>query len=231
MNWMGYVPWWAHFPSLIVSVMKQELGIYENTIKSRKKSFYRFYSDRSLQEICGYVVAIGMVFLCVWLSYRFISSFFSVKSSPVVQRVNNEKVNVPQPQITKEVFNLSDGTTEEYVTTSIITSPYTWDFAIDDITLDNTPVSVHLLITSQVLQGHAKELLRNYGGNWFYTAFLPVYLPSIKSYCKSLSLPLVTNQFECALADSANVQIKRISEKYPLPVVIQQVKVVSVYKK
>ncbi len=231
MNWMGYVPWWAHFPSLIVSVMKQELGIYENTIKSRKKSFHRFYSDRSLQEICGYVVAIGMVFLCVWLSYRFISSFLSVKSSPVVQRVNNEKVDVPQPQITQEVSNLSDGTTEEYVTTSIITSPYTWDFAIDDITLDNTPVSVHLLITSQVLQGHAKELLRNYGGNWFYTAFLPVYLPSIKSYCKSLSLPLVTNQFECALADSANVQIKRISEKYPLPVVIQQVKVVSVYKK
>lgn len=212
--------------------MRKDLSIYSNSLKSSKKRSSHFCSDGGVRGLCGISLSLSIFFLIIWF-YRIALPHFYNQSSSVASARNSEKVEVSQPSVTPESSMSSDGTTEENITTSIITSPYTWDIVVDEnISIDGVPVSVRLLITSQVLRGHAKELLRNYGGNWFYTVFIPAYLPSVKSSFQSLrTQSVVTSQFESTLTDSANVQIKRLSGKFPLPVVIRQVKVASVKKK
>lgn len=160
------------------------------------------------------------------------------KAEVVEQPKKAEPVAVQKPMPVhpaEPVYNTTpSGAVETTVTTSVVSSPYTWNYVVQDVvTKDSIHVSLYLKITSQIIEGQEKVLLQNYGGNWFYTVFAPKYSShlheGIKSYMyKQVALFPHHEYMELCFTDIANKQVRKLSEEFVLPVEIKKVAIVEV---
>lgn len=220
--------------------MDKEIHIYNYHEAKPSNDGSQWYHSKA-----QWIVIIFVVFLMTSLSFVICKACFdgqekekawlvkeSVKAEPVAVQ-KSMPVHPAEP-----VYNTTpSGAVVTTVTTSVVSSPYTWNYIVQDVvTKDSIHVSLYLKITSQIIEGQEKVLLQNYGGNWFYTVFIPGFQPFVKSFIQSrcnedamYKLPH-DEKTDSVLTAAAKAQIKCLSQKILLPVVIKQVKVVSVQK-
>lgn len=136
---------------------------------------------------------------------------------------------VPSRQVTPS------GTTETTVTTSVVSSPYTWKCELKDVICnDSVHVNIKIDVTSQIKEGMEKLLLQNYGGNWFYTVFVTPFTANVKANVRKdflandLKYRLHEVKFEQQLTSMAKMTVQQLSEASMLPVDIKSVRVVEI---
>lgn len=217
--------------------MDKEIHIYNYHEAKPSNDGSQWYHSKA-----QWIVIIFVVFLMTSLSFVICKACFdgqekekawlvkeSVKAEPVAVQ-KSMPVHPAEP-----VYNTTpSGAVETTVTTSVVSSPYTWNYVVQDVvTKDSIHVSLYLKITSQIIEGQEKVLLQNYGGNWFYTAFVPKYSShlheEIKSYMyKQVALFPHHEHMELCFTDIANKQVRKLSEEFVLPVEIKKVAIVEV---
>ena len=210
--------------------MDKEIHIYNyNDSKQSGGSSHGYFSKGQL--------------LIVILAVLIIPYFFAeqLKKETVEKPKQQEVIAVEQPierphalpAPTSQKF--PSGVIETTVSTSVVSSPYTWQFELKDVvTNDSIKTVVKMGITSQIRGGMEKILLQNYGGNWFYTVFASEFGKRVNVEVRKafsyhdLKYTYREAKVEQAFMMIAQTVINDMSEEYLLPIDIKNVSIVEV---
>lgn len=211
--------------------MSKEINIYN--YNEPKKRSHSYLSGKQLLIICIVVLLSPLppFFVCKQCSGASEAPVAKAKEQPVkvVERVKESVQPIEQPT----TFVNASGATETTVTMTVITSPYTWQYELTDVTTnDDINVNIKLSITSQIKAGMEKMLVQNYGGNWFYavfaTPFSDVAKADIKGHYSGIDLKMKMRGVEQQLTIIAQKVVQQLSETSLLPVEIKDVKIAEV---
>lgn len=211
--------------------MSKEINIYN--YNEPKKRSHSYLSGKQLLIICIVVLLSPLppFFVFKQCSGASEAPVAKTKEQPVkvVERVKESVQPIEQPT----TFVNASGATETTVTMTVITSPYTWQYELTDVTTnDNINVSIKLSITSQIKAGMEKMLVQNYGGNWFYavfaTPFSDVAKADIKGHYSGVDLKMKMRGVEQQLTTIAQKVVQQLSEASLLPVEIKEVRIAEV---
>lgn len=220
--------------------MDKELHIYNyNDPKQSGGSSHGYFSKGQLLI----VILAALISPCLGvLTFRasFSESSEESKKESVEQPKQQEVIAVEQPiekphSLQAPSYHNPSGAIETPVTTSVVSSPYTWQFELKDVvTNDSIKTVVKMGITSQIRGGMEKILLQNYGGNWFYTVFASEFEKRVNVEVRKafsyhdLKYTYREAKVEQAFMMIAKTVINDLSEEYLLPIDIKNVSIVEV---
>ena len=158
--------------------MDKEIHIYNyNDPKQSGGSSHGYFSKGQLLIV---ILAVLISPCLAFLTFRvsFSGNSEESKKETVEKPKQQEVTAVEHPNKTPHALpaptsqKFPSGVIETTVSTSVVSSPYTWQFELKDVvTNDSIKTVVKMGVTSQIKGGMEKILLQNYGGNWFYTVF------------------------------------------------------------
>ncbi len=203
--------------------MNKEINIYNNN--DPKGCSHGYMTSKQLLIVC--ILGIIVVLLSPLLVIP-----VADKKAQQIQVTEPVKLNTQSCQL-PITYTTPSGEIETTVATSLIVSPYIWQYELKDVvTNDNFNVNVKLAVTSQIKDGMGKLLVQNYGGNWFYTVFVARFEDVVKSDVKGHysinDLKMRMRGVEQQFTTIAQKIVDQLSEDILLPVDIKSVKVVEV---
>lgn len=220
----------------------RDLGIYNNS--EPKKTKEKKDSGITRRE---FFCILATMFVVVYSSlYIYKIETSEDTPSPCEQPIQQQEVKQTRMAVTlPDSYNPTspityhNGVREERVSTSVITSPYTWNYIIKGVqTSDSMMVTLQTGITSQIRDGYAKLLMQNYGGNWFYTVFVKSFENEVKTYILRQGLSYNDLKYNARqvkldkeLTAIAKNVVDSLSGESLLPVDILNVSITSVEKK
>ena len=162
----------------------RDLGIY-NDSEPKKKKEKKDSGITRREFFCILATMFIMVYSALYI-YKIETSEVTPCEQPVQQQeIKQTRMDVTLPDSYNPISPITyyNGVREETITTRVITSPYTWNYIINGVqTSDSTLLTLQTGVTSQIRDGHAKLLMQNYGGNWFYTVFAEAFENEAKAY-------------------------------------------------
>lgn len=190
---------------------------------SKEINIYNYNEPKERSH--GYLSGRQLLIVCIVILLSPLLTFL------VKQCSGASEVSVAETK--KQPIKVASGATETTVTMTVITSPYTWQYELTDVTtIDDSNVSIKLAITSQIKAGMEKKLVQNYGGNWFYavfaTPFSDVAKADIKRHYTGVELKMKMRGVEQHLTVIAQKVVQQLSEGSLLPVEIKEVRVIDV---
>ena len=215
----------------------RDLGIYNNPEPKKKKD-----SGITRRE---FFCILATMFIMVY-SALYIYKIETSEVTPCEQPVQQQEIKQTSMAVTlQDSYNPISPITyhndvrEETITTRVITSPYTWNYIIKGVqTSDSTLLTLQTGVTSQIRDGHAKLLMQNYGGNWFYTVFAEAFENEAKAYILRQGLSYNDLKYNARqvkldkeLTAIAKNVIDSLSGESLLPIDILNVSITSVEKK
>lgn len=228
-------------PSFKKTTMDKEIHIYNYNDPKQSGSGSHGYFSRGQLLIVILAVLISPCLAIATFKACSGSHYETQPKEAVEKPKQQEAVPAQQPvmEYSKESFPsckvTSSGATETTVTTSVVSSPYTWQYELKDVICnDGVRVNIKIDVTSQIKEGMEKLLLQNYGGNWFYTVFVAPFSVNVKANVRKdflvndLKYRLREVKFEQQLTSMANMTVQQLSEASLLPVDIKNVRVVEV---
>ena len=214
--------------------MDKEIHIYNyNDPKQSGGSSHGYFSrGQLLIVILAVLLSPSLAFLCLKQCSTNGDIPVADKKAQQIQVTEPVKLNTQSCQL-PTTYVTPSGEIETTVTTSLIVSPYIWQYELKDVvTNDNFNVNVKLAVTSQIKDGMGKLLVQNYGGNWFYTVFVARFEDVVKSDVKGHysinDLKMRMRGVEQQFTTIAQKIVDQLSEDILLPVDIKSVKVVEV---
>ena len=221
--------------------MDKEIHIYNyNDPKQSGGSSHGYFSRGQL--LIDILAALISPCLAIATFKSCSGSHYESQPKEVVGQPKQQKVvPVQQPTTASHVEPVPlrqttpSGTTETTVTTSVVSSPYTWEYELKNVICnDSVHVNIKINVTSQIKEGMEKLLLQNYGGNWFYTVFVAPFSANVKANVRKdflvNDLKYILNEvkFEQQLTSTAKMTVQELSEASLLPVDIKSVRVVEI---
>ncbi len=215
----------------------RDLGIYNNSEPKKKKD-----SGITRREFfCILATMFIMVYSALYI-YKIETSEVTPCEQPVQQQeIKQTRMAVTLPDSYNPISPITyhNGVREETITTRVITSPYIWNYIIKGVqTSDSTLLTLQTGVTSQIRDGHAKLLMQNYGGNWFYTVFAEAFANEAKAYILRQGLSYNDLKYNARqvkldkeLTAIAKNVIDSLSGESLLPIDILNVSITSVEKK
>lgn len=211
--------------------MSREIGMYSNTKPACKRK-----TEESEERNILLPVALGILLPILFLGVV-VLPFLPCNSDG--DNANENTATVKQGATidgSLDRRDVADRGNISTVSVDIIIAPYVWKSYLKDIvTSDSVHVNIELSVTSRVQKGGELQLVKNYGGNWFYTSFIYHYKELVQQsftenigYQELIDSPSETRDH--LFTRMATDLLKGMSNEYLLPVDILEVKVNSIDK-